>query len=615
MKIMSHAAMLLALLSFAAAPARAQDETATTAPAAAPATIATHGLAMHGAPKYAPDFTHFDYVNPNAPKGGTMKLAGYDTFDNLNPFIIKGVAAEGTTMIYDTLTESSADEPFTVYGGLSATIETPEDRSWVIFILRPEAKWHDGAPITAEDVKWSFETLTTKGAPFYRAYYHNVKSVEALDDRRVKFTFDMANNRELPLIVGQMPVLPKHYWTAEGRDFTATTLTPPLGSGPYKIGTVAPGRSIEYVRVKDWWGENVPTFKGRYNFDRIVYEYYKDQNVSLEAMFAGQYDFRQEYVAKLWASGYDAPAVKSGKIVKKIIDNDLPQGMQGFAFNLRRPVFQDKAVRKAMNYAFDFEWSNKQFASGAYTRTRSYFSNSEMEAKGLPEGLELTVLEQFRGKIPDEVFTQEYKNPQTDGSGNNRNNLREATRLLDEAGWKLGEDGIRSKDGVRLEFELLIAGVNEGFQRWFQPLEQNLAKLGIKGSIRTVDATQYTNRIMEFDYDMIIGNWGQSNSPGNEQREYWGSDRADAPGSRNYLGLKDPVVDQLVDMIVAAPTREDLVARTRALDRVLQQGWYVIPNWHIPAWRVAYWDKFEQPAIQAPYALGVMDTWWAKAAP
>ncbi|MBU0860109.1 MAG: extracellular solute-binding protein, partial [Alphaproteobacteria bacterium] len=350
-------------------------------------------------------------------------------------------------------------------------------------------------------------------------------------------------------------------------------------------------------------------------FDRIVYEYYKDQNVSLEAMFAGQYDFRQEYVAKLWASGYDAPAVKSGKIVKKIIDNDLPQGMQGFAFNLRRPVFQDKAVRKAMNYAFDFEWSNKQFASGAYTRTRSYFSNSEMEAKGLPEGLELTVLEQFRGKIPDEVFTQEYKNPQTDGSGNNRNNLREATRLLDEAGWKLGEDGIRSKDGVRLEFELLIAGVNEGFQRWFQPLEQNLAKLGIKGSIRTVDATQYTNRIMEFDYDMIIGNWGQSNSPGNEQREYWGSDRADAPGSRNYLGLKDPVVDQLVDMIVAAPTREDLVARTRALDRVLQQGWYVIPNWHIPAWRVAYWDKFEQPAIQAPYALGVMDTWWAKAAP
>ncbi|MBU0859920.1 MAG: ABC transporter substrate-binding protein, partial [Alphaproteobacteria bacterium] len=250
--------MLLALLSFAAAPARAQDETATTAPAAAPATIATHGLAMHGAPKYAPDFTHFDYVNPNAPKGGTMKLAGYDTFDNLNPFIIKGVAAEGTTMIYDTLTESSADEPFTVYGGLSATIETPEDRSWVIFILRPEAKWHDGAPITAEDVKWSFETLTTKGAPFYRAYYHNVKSVEALDDRRVKFTFDMANNRELPLIVGQMPVLPKHYWTAEGRDFTATTLTPPLGSGPYKIGTVVPGRSIEYVRVKDWWGENVP---------------------------------------------------------------------------------------------------------------------------------------------------------------------------------------------------------------------------------------------------------------------------------------------------------------------------------------------------------------------
>jgi microcin C transport system substrate-binding protein len=576
------------------------------------APVATHGLAMHGGPKYAADFKHFDYVNPDAPKGGTLKLAGYDTFDTLNPFTVKGVSVEGAAMIYDTLLESSADEAFTAYGGLASSIETPADRSWVIFTIRPEAQWHDGKPVTADDVKFSFETLTTHGVPFYKAYYTNVKSVETMDGNRVKFTFDMADNRELPLIVGQLPVLPKHYW--EGKDFAATTLTPPLGSGPYKFGAVAPGRSVEYVRVKNWWGENVPAFKGRYNFDRIVYEYYKDQNVSLEAMFAGQFDFRQEMVAKLWATAYNAPAVTSGKIIKKTIPHSLPQGMQGFTYNIRRPVFQDIAVRKALNYAFDFEWSNKQFAYNEYVRSRSYFSNSEMEAKGLPEGAELAILEQFRDKLPPEIFTTEYKNPVTDGSGNNRANLKEAARLLDEAGWKLNAEGIREKNGVKLQFELLMAGVNEGFTRWFQPLEQNLAKVGVKGSIRVVDATQYTNRIMTYDYDMIVGSWGQSNSPGNEQRGYWTSAAADAPGGQNYIGLKDPVVDRIVDLIVASPTRKDLVARCRALDRVLQHGHYNIPNWHIPAWRVAYWNKFEQPKVQAPYSLGVADTWWSKPA-
>lgn len=632
MRIMSRVASatttLLALLALttAAPTARAQDSAVTqdsaaqVAPHTVPATddmlVATavtqrtHALAMHGDAKYAADFTHFDYVNPDAPKGGTLRLAGYDTFDNLNPFIIKGVSAEGATMIYDTLTEQSSDEPFTVYAGLASDIETPDDRSWVIFTIRPEAKWHDGKPVTAEDVKWSFETLTEKGAPFYKAYYSNVKSVDVMDGNRVKFTFDMANNRELPLIVGQLPILPKHFW--EGKNFEETTLEPPLGSGPYKIGAFTPGRSIEYVRVKDWWGADLPVFKGRYNFDRIVYEYFKDQNVSLEALFANQYDFRQEYVAKLWATAYDAPPVKDKRIIKKTIPNQLPQGMQGFVMNLRRPVFQDIAVRKAINYAFDFEWSNKQFAYGEYTRTRSYFANSEMEAKGLPEGKELEILEQFRPMLPSTVFTEEYKNPETDGSGNNRANLRTATKLLDDAGWKLGADGVREKNGQKLEFELLIAGVNEGFQRWFQPLEQNLAKIGIKGTIRVVDATQYTNRIISFDYDMIVGSWGQSNSPGNEQREFWESSRADMNGSRNYIGLKDPVVDELVEMIVASPTREDLVARCRALDRVLQSGWYVVPNWHLPAWRVAYWDKFAMPEKQAPFSLGVTDTWWSK---
>lgn len=572
----------------------------------------SHGFAMHGDMKYGPDYTHFDYVNPDAPKGGTLRMWGPETFDTLNDFNNKGVSADGLTLLYDTLMESSHDEPFTMYGALADTVQTPEDRSWVTFTLRPEAKWHDGKPVTAHDVVWTFETLTTKGKPFYKAYYANVSKIEAVNDRTVKFTFDMANNRELPLIVAQMPVLPKHYW--EGRDFTATTLEPPLGSGPYQVGRIVPGRSIEFIRVKEWWGQNLPVFKGRYNFDRVTWDYYRDQNVSLEALFANEYDFRQEFTAKLWATAYDAPAVKDGRIVKKTIENGMPQGMQAFAFNLRRPQFQDMAVRKAINYAFDFEWSNKQFAYGAYNRTDSYFENSEMAASGLPQGRELEILEPFRGKIPDSVFTEEFKLPATDGTGNNRDNLRTAMQLLDDAGYVMGPDKMRRhKDtGEKLEFEALVANTNASFERWFMPWKQNLERLGIKADIRIVDASQYINRVLEFDYDVIVASWPQSTSPGNEQREFWGSDRADMPGSRNYLGLKDPVVDELVNLIVSAPTREELVIRCRALDRVLQHGWYVVPNWHLAAWRVAYWDKFGIPEVQAPYALGVLDTWWAK---
>lgn len=571
-----------------------------------------HGLAMHGDMKYGPDFTHFEYVNPDAPKGGTLRMWGAETFDTLNGYNNKGVEADGLPMIYDSLMESAQDEPFTMYGALAATVQTPEDRSWVQFTLRPEAKWHDGKPVTAHDVVWTFEALTTKGKPFYKAYYANVAKIEAIDDHTVKFTFDMANNRELPLIVAQMPVLPKHYW--EGRDFEATTLEPPLGSGPYQIGKIVPGRSIEFVRVKEWWGENLPVFKGRYNFDRITWDYYRDQNVSLEALFADEYDFRQEFTAKLWATAYDAPAVKDGRIVKKTIENGLPQGMQAFAFNIRRPKFQDVNVRKAINYAFDFEWANKQFAYGAYERTDSYFENSEMAATGLPEGRELEILEQFRGKIPESVFTEEFNLPKTDGTGNNREQLRTAMQILDATGYVMGPDKVRAhKDtGERLEFEVLVANTNAAFERWFMPMKQNLERLGIKADIRIVDASQYINRVLEFDYDVIVASWAQSASPGNEQREFWGSDRADMAGSRNYIGIKDPVVDELVTMIVSAPTREELVVRTRALDRVLLHHWYVVPNWHLAAWRVAYWDKFGMPEIQAPYSLGVADTWWIK---
>jgi len=607
---MRYALALLAfLISFTyAAPSYAQQQDMAQDIAHGVA----HGIAMHGDMKYAPDFPHFTYVNPDAPKGGTLRMWGNETFDTLNGFSTKGVAGDGLGLMYDSLMEKAQDEPFSMYGALAESIQTPEDRSWVIFKIRPEAKWHDGKAVTADDVVWTFETLTTKAKPFYKAYYANVANVEALDTHTVKFTFDMANNRELPLIVGEMPVLPQHYWA--DKDFEATTLEAPLGSGPYKIGKIVPGRSIELVRVKDWWGADLPVFKGRYNFDRITYDYYRDQNVSLEALFADEYDFRQEYTAKLWATAYDAPPVQDGRIIKKKIDNALPQGMQAFAFNMRLPKFDNLALRKAINYAFDYEWSNKQFAFGAYVRTDSYFENSEMEATGLPAGRELEILETLRGQVPDSVFTEEFKIPVTDGSGNNRANLRTAMKLLDDAGFTMGEDKIRMnpQTGEPVTFEVLVANTNAAFERWFQPWKQNLERIGIKADIRIVDASQYINRLLAHEYEVIVASWGQSTSPGNEQREYWGSEKADASGTRNFIGIKDPAIDTLIDLIVSAPTRDELVIRARALDRVLKHHWYVVPNWHLAAWRISYWDKFEQPETQAPYALGVIDTWWTK---
>lgn len=608
----------LLLCWLAVLPAWAQQQEGLAEKLLAPAGLQTDApvvsssIAMHGQTKYGADFTHFDYVNPDAPKGGTMHLSGPETFDNLNQFITKGISAKGLKLIYQTLLTKSEDEPFSMYGALAETIEVPKDRSWIIFNLRPEAKWHDGKPVTADDVVWTFNTIMAKGLPQYKAYYASVEKVEALDKRRVKFIFNQAGNLELPLIVGELAILPKHYWA--GRDFEATTLDKPLGSGPYKVGKVNPGRSIEYVRVKNWWADNLPVYKGRFNFDRIVFDYYRDQNITLEAFFAGEFDFHQEYTAKLWATAYDAPPVVDGRIKKQTVKNEIPQGMQAFVMNLRRPVFQDIAVRKAIAYAFDFEWSNKQFAYGAYDRTRSFFQNSEMAATGLPEGRELEILEQFRDRLPEAVFTEEYNPPKTKGYGNNRENLKAAIKLLEEAGYQIGKDGLRvdPKTGAPLEFEFVVANTNAAFERWFGPWKKNMQRIGIKANIRVVDAAQYINMILAFDYDMIVSSWPQSTSPGNEQREYWGSDRADMSGSRNFIGLKDPVVDELIELIVTAPSREELVIRCRALDRILQAGWYVVPNWHLAAWRIAYWNKFEKPKTQAPYDLGYIDTWWAK---
>jgi microcin C transport system substrate-binding protein len=580
-------------------------------PAQAEAIAPMPGIAMHGAPKYAADFKNLDYVNPDAPKGGTLRLGVAGTFDSLNPYIIKGVAAPGINMAYQTLMANSEDEAFSEYGLLAETIETPQDRSWVVFNLRQEARWNDGKPVTAEDVVWSFNTLMSKGHPFYRAYYANVKSAAAETPLRVKFTFNMAGNRELPLIMGQMPVLPRHFWAGEGqaKDFAKSTLDAPLGSGPYRVKAVDAGRRITYERVTDWWAKDLAVVKGQYNFDTIVYDVYRDETVLLQAFFSGNYDFRQENVAKSWFAEYDQPPVRAGLIRKEEIHHSLPAGMQSFAFNIRRKMFQDIKVRQALGLAFDFEWSNKQFAYGTYKRTQSYFANSELASSGLPEGRELEILQKFKGQVPEEVFNKEFTLPRTSGSGQDmRQNLSAARQLLTEAGWQMGKDGLLEKEGQPFKFEILVE--SEMFERWINPVISNLKKLGVEAKLRIVDTSQYQQRMDNFDFDMTVANFGQSLSPGNEQRDFWSAAKADVKGSRNLIGIKNPAVDQLVDMIISSPDRAELIARTHALDRVLLWNYYVIPQWHLDYFRVAYWDKFGKPAISPKYGLGVVDTWW-----
>lgn len=607
-------------LAFSGQNALAQDETpaappvqAEAAPAATVKTQPRHAVAMHGDVKYPENFTHLGFVNPDAPKGGTLKQHVVGTFDSLNPFIVKGSPAMGmsfirSSLVYESLMQNAWDEPFSLYGIIAESIELPEDRSYVAFKLRPEAKWHDGKPITAEDVKWTFETLRDKGSPFFKAYWGDVSKVTVIDEKNVRFDFSSTGNAELPLIIAEMTILPKHFW--EGKTFDQSSLAIPLGSGPYKVTKVDAGRSIEYTRAEEWWGKDLPFWKGQYNFDKLVYDYYRDNNIALEAFFAGQYDVREENTAKLWETAYNAPPVKDGRIKKEEIENGRPAGMQAFIMNARKPVFADVKVREALAYAFDFEWSNKQFAHGVYKRTQSYFENSELASRGLPQGRELEILEKYRGKIPDSVFTTTYKAPLTDGSGNARENLRKAAQLLDEAGYKLGSDGIRAKDGVKLQFEIL--DTTDVFERWVQPFIRNLDRLGVKANLRIIDGAQFQNRVTAYDFDMILSTFGQSDSPGNEQRDFWGSEKADIPGSRNYAGIKDPVIDEMIESVIQAPDRKELTARVNAMDRVLLAGHYVIPMWHYPKWRMAYWAKLERPETLSPISPQVANTWWAK---
>jgi len=567
-----------------------------------------HGLAIHGETRYPANFTHFEYVNPDAPKGGEIIINSVSSggFDSLNPYILKGEAASGIQeYLYETLTSTSSDEAFSRYGRVAKSMEVADDRSWIIFNLNEKARFHDGHPITSKDVVFSFNTLLEKGHPSYASYYRDVEKVEALSRHRVKYSFKVKNNRELPLIVGNTPVMPAHYW--KDKDFTQTTLTPPLGSGPYKISHVDPGHAITFERVKDYWGQNLAVNRGRYNFDKITIDYYRDNTIALQAFKSGEYHFRTENTSRNWATSYTGPNFENGHIVKREIRHQLPTGMQGFVYNTRRSLFKDTKVRQALNYAFDFEWTNRQLFYGAYTRTNSYFSNSELASSGLPSPEELAILQPFKGQIPEQVFTTPYQAPTTDGSGNVRNNIRSALRLLKQAGWQVKNKKLVNDKGEPFAFTILI--VSPDFKRIVLPFKKNLARLGIDANIQLVDTQQYINRVQSFDFDMTVTVFGQSLSPGNEQYNYWHSSSADQQGSRNWIGIKNPVIDKLVEGVIAAPDRESLIHRTHALDRVLLWNHYVVPHWHIRNFRVAYWNIFSQPSIQPIYDLG-FDNWW-----
>lgn len=563
-----------------------------------------HAMSLVGEPKYGPDFQHVDYVNPNAPRGGMVRMAGLGGFDSFHGFIIQGDPGPSSTI--ETLMASTEDDPTAEYGLIAETIEVPSDQSWVTFNLRPEARWHDNAPVTVEDVIFSFEILKAKGLPFYRAYYGNVVKAEKAGERKVMFTFDVAGNRELPQIVGQLPVLPKHYW--ESRNFEEPTLEPPLASGPYKVDSFEAGRTITLKRVNNYWGANLPLNVGQDNWDIIRYEYYRDASVALEAFKAGNFDFHQETSAKTWATSFDIPQVADGRIIKTELPNLNPTGMQGFIYNLRRDLFQDRTVRQALAYAFDFEWSNKALFYGQYARSTSYFSNSDFASRGLPEGDEMAILENYHDRIPGEVFTMEYQPPVTDGSGNARQNLRKAAELLKQAGWEVRDQQlVHAKTGKPFEFEILLD--NPSFERIAQPFMQNLERLGIKPRLRTVETAQYQNRMDEYDFDMTVEVFSQSLSPGNEQREFWGSAAADQRGGRNTIGIKDPVIDELIESVILAPDRANMVARVRALDRVLLWGHYLIPHWHSRVFRIAYWNRFGRPDTTPGYGIG-FSSWW-----
>ena len=578
---------------------------AATTTARAGEAVPIYGISMLGTPSLGPDFSHFPWVNPGAPKGGEAVLSEIGTFDNFNPFIVRGQAAASAGRAFDSLLARNIDEAETEYCRTANSIEIAADRMSVTFELHPEARFSNGEPVTAEDVAWSLDILRQKGRPNYRQYYADITAAVIEGPRRITFRFRTNTNRELPMIVGELPILPKHWW--EGRDFERPLTDPPVGSGPYRVGHFEFGRTITMERVPDWWGRDLPTAKGLYNFDRIRTEYFRDGTVAMEAFKAGQIDYRVENVAKDWATAYDFPAVQKGWVRKGRIPDRLPAGMQGWAMNTRRSLFADRRVRQALALAFDFEWANKNLFYDAYTRTESYFSNSDLACSSIPEGAELALLEPWRAQLPPELFTQPFTLPETDGSGNNRAGLMRGMHLLREAGWQVKDFRLVNAEGTPFRFEILL---NEpSFERVALPYKQWLARLGIDAEVRTVDVAQYQRRLDTYDFDMVMAVLPESDSPGNEQMGYWSCASAKLEGGDNLMGVCNPVVEALLPLVVQAPDRAHLLVATHALDRVLLWGWYMVPNWYLNAVRIAYWDKFGRPT--APVRPGVVfDSWW-----
>ena len=574
-----------------------------------------HATALNGTPKYAVDIAHFDYVNPDAPKGGTVRLSSTGGFDSFNIALPKGNLAPGLGLIYDTLMEQALDQAdiSAQYGVIAKETRYPDDYSWVEFRLNENARWHDGQPISAEDVVWSFQTITELD-PRQKFYYQNVVKAEDMGGNIVRFTFDTTGNRELPHIMGQLLVLPKHWWTATGtdgtlRDISRSTLEPPLGSGPYRIKDFAANRQMTYERVADYWAADLPIRVGTNNFDEVRYISFLDQAVELEAFKGGQYDWREERSASQWAKSYKFPAVDDGRIVLEEFADKGSGRMQGFVPNLRREKFQDPRVRQALNYAYDFETTNEIVSANLLKRINSYFAGSDLVATGLPEGEELEILEEVRDQVPPEVFTTQYQNPVGGSPQNVRANLREAVKLLQSAGYRLdGRKMVDTKTGQQLSIEFIY--YDKSAERSLLPYSKNLDSIGIASELRLIDLPQWINRVQNRDFDMTTLAWGQSLSPGNEQRDYWGTEAADRPQSRNYAGIKNPAIDTLIEKIIFAEDRETLVAATKALDRVLLWNHYVVPQFYADVDRTARWNRFGHPAKMPECSIGFPTIWW-----
>lgn len=608
----------LLILALLASPARA-DEPVTR----------SNAVAVLTTPALPAAFKAFPYVNPDAPKGGEVTLAAIGAYDSFNPFILRGTpefgvvnpwvvlpggSGSGSSVghVWETLLTSSADEGAVGYGHLAQTIEMPADRMWAAFELRPQAKFSDGSPVTAEDVAWTYRTLLEKGRPSFRVQMVDVKDVEVQGPRRVVFHFKSNENRQLPLLVGGLPVMPKHFF--DGRDFTKPLTDPPIGSGPYRIARFELGRSVTYERRPDWWAKDMPTGKGTNNFDRVRIEYFRDSTVAMEAFKAGQINLRSENISKNWATAYDFPAVASGLVKKQDFTHHLPTGMQGYAMNTRRAVFANPLVRQAIAWVFDFEWANKNLFYGAYHRTLSYFNNSDLASSGVPQGDELKLLEPYRGELPSALFAQPFTLPVTDGSGNNRAELRKALDLLAQAGWKVKDRRLTDDKGQPVSFTILLD--DPSLERVALPYVQNLQKLGIDARVRTVDPAQYQHLTDDFDFDMIMMIYPESDVPGSELRDYFTCAASKAQGSFNVAGICDPAVDALVEKVINAEDRRSLETAAHALDRVLLWRWYLVPNWDNRVFHIAYWDRFGHP--DTPIREGFnFDTWWvdeAKAA-